>query len=278
MMLILILVNFIISKQIWHPFYRTIRVINRYNITNSTVMEFSSTNISEFKKLNNVLTQMSEKILKDYYNQKEFAENASHEIQTPLAVIKSKVELLIQDENLSQKQIKTLQEISTSASKISKLNSWLLLLTKIDNNQYQNMQDIQLDVLIKNMIEEFDELIAHKQLSVELSIKNKPAIKMNPQLTEILLTNIINNSIRHNISGGFITICLEQDYLTITNSGEPLQPDIDTRELFNRFTKAKKQSDSLGLGLAIVKKICDYHKLYVEYIYQNKKHSIRIRF
>jgi len=134
------LVNYIISRRLWLPFYETIKKINSYDIKNKTLITFPETNIAEFGKLNAVLSSMSQKIREDFFNLKEFTENASHEIQTPLAIIKSKIELLVQSENLSENQVELIQTIDQSVTRLSKLNSGLLLITKIENNQYAEIQ------------------------------------------------------------------------------------------------------------------------------------------
>jgi signal transduction histidine kinase len=278
LMLVSIIINFLISRNLWSPFYNTIRRLIRYDIKDLSLMQFTRTNVFEFKRLNEVLNKMSEKILKDFSNLKEFTENASHEIRTPLAIIKSKIEILIQHENLTREQIQIIQNIDEAISRLSRLNSGLLLISKIENNQFPYLEPLKPDEIIEKTIEGYGELISYKSLNVDKNFADRPTIQMNFELAEILFNNLLYNSIKHNLKNGTISVYLDNNTFSISNSGEPLSSEINPQELFNRFTKVNKQSDSLGLGLAIVKKICDFHQMPVKYLYQSGVHTIQISF
>ena len=273
---ILIFINYLISKKLWLPFYETIRQISTYNIRNKSLMKFNSSGISEFNLLNSVLTRMSAAIRKDYFNLKEFTENASHEIQTPLAIISSKLEILVQSENLNSGQIESIQTVNQAVARLSKLNSGLLLISKIDNELYHTTDSQNLFDIIQNTVALFDDFINHKKLSVKVMANAYPKVSMNTTLTEILIHNLINNAIKHNVSGGYINIELWDDKLEILNSGELLADD--PAELFFRFKKGNRDSQSLGLGLAIVKKICDFHQITIEYKVSGLEHCITLNF
>ena len=127
--ILLISVNFFVSKRVWIPFRETINKLRNYKITRDSGLNLPETKITEFTELNNVLNLMSDKIYNDFITLREFTENASHEIQTPLAIIKSKIELLIQSENLTKEHLKQLQDIYSATGRLSKLNQFLLLIT-----------------------------------------------------------------------------------------------------------------------------------------------------
>lgn len=275
-MFISILINYVVSRKLWLPFYETVRKISNYDVKDKSLMEFSATNIKEFLKLNEVLNQMSIKIRQDFFNLKEFTENASHEIQTPLAIAKSKLEILIQSENLSKSQLELIQSVDESITRLSKLNSGLLLISKIDNNQYSEFQSISISSLIEHSLETLDDFISRKDLKVTLDIKERPVLNINPVLADILINNLINNAIKHNYPGGFIAITLTSSLLRISNSGQMLNENPEN--LFNRFKKSNKSSDSLGLGLAIVRKICIYHGMKIRYVNEKELHTISIDF
>jgi signal transduction histidine kinase len=275
-MFISIIINYIVSRKLWLPFYETIRKISNYDVKDKSLMEFSATNITEFQKLNAVLNQMSIKIRQDFFNLKEFTENASHEIQTPLAIAKSKLEILIQSENLSKSQLDLIQSVDESITRLSKLNTGLLLISKIDNNQYSEFQTISVGALIEHSVENLEDFINRKDLKVTLDLKDRPELRLSPVLAEILINNLINNAIKHNYTGGFIKVELTSSMLTVSNSGEHLNEDPE--KLFNRFKKSNKNSDSLGLGLAIVRKICNYHGMNIRYVNRGEVHTILIEF
>ncbi len=280
---VLILVNYFVSKRIWVPFYDTINKIKNYKISKDSRLNLKETKISEFALLNDVLKLMSDKINQDFVSLREFTENASHEIQTPLAIIKSKLELLIQSENLTAGQMKQIQDIYEASNRLSKLNQFLLLITKIDNLQFSKTKDIVLTDLIDKYLDDFEEIIDLKHITVNKEFRIQDSefkIQMNPALANVLISNLLSNAIKHNIDNGFINIELDKSRLIITNTGEPFGEESSLRpeELFSRFKKAKVDSDSLGLGLSIVKKITELYKFKIEYTFINNLHAIKLDF
>jgi len=268
--------NRLISKSIMKPFYRTLRAMQRFDINNNEPVRLSPAKTSEFKILNDEISKMTDKILNDYRNLKEFTENASHEIQTPLAIIRSKLELMIQQENLSEEQMNLLQDIYESANRLSRLNQSLLLLSKIENRQFQEEENIDLKTLIENKLSQYEEMITYRNIIVEKHLSNSSYIKMNPQLADILISNIIGNAIKHNINHGTIIIQLGNNSLVVSNPGTT--PQIPTEKLFQRFQKVIPSSDSAGLGLSIVKQITDNYGFMLEYKFLNNKHIVSVNF
>jgi len=266
----------LISRSVMKPFYRSLRAMERFDINNNEPVRLSPAKTSEFKMLNDEISKMTSKILSDYRNLKEFTENASHEIQTPLAIIRSKLELMIQQENLSEEQMDLLQDIYESANRLSRLNQSLLLLSKIENRQFQEEERINLKILIENKLSQYEEIITYRNIIVEKHLSDSSHIKMNSQLADILISNIIGNAIKHNINHGNVNIELSNNSLVVSNSGTVSQ--IPTEKLFQRFQKANPSSDSAGLGLSIVKQIADNCNLMLQYKYFKNKHIISINF
>ena len=220
---------------------------------------------------------MIEKIYHDYSRLKEFSENASHEIQTPLSVIRSKLELLIQSENLNEEQVNFIQRINEAVSKLSRLNSALLTLTKIENRQFDDAVEIQVGTLIRKKLDELGEWIKQKNLEIIMIDANEAAtLKINPYLADLLFDNLIMNAIKHNIENGMINITLKNQRLSISNTGAPLHTDPE--KLFTRFAKNDPASDSLGLGLAMVQQICASYHFDLHFTSEKSFHTIIISF
>jgi len=276
LLFLLILVNYFISRRVWIPFYRTLNTLSQYEINQDTSLKLTSTDIYEFKLLNNALERMSKKIRQDYNNLKEFNENAAHELQTPLAIIKSKLELLIQSEELDEHQFQLISSVFEATSRMAKLNQGLLLISKIDNNQFPQTEQVNLITLIEKTLIHFAEIIEIRNISVTTDFIGPVTLKMNTTLAEILITNLISNAVKHNIPSGSIHITVNQETLTIYNSGNQLQTD--PQRLFERFRKSDHHSDSVGLGLSIVQKITHLYNMRVEYTYNNLTHSLKIYF
>ena len=276
LLLVLFLLNWFLSKKMWKPFYKTLDELKKFDLNKKEIMILPQVKISEFKILNEEIKKMTDKIQKDYKNLKEFTENASHEIQTPLAIIRSKLELMIQSENLPEEQIKSIREIYESVNRLSKLNQSLLLLAKIENRQFHQEQIIDLKNLIEKKINHLEELIDMKGIKIERIFSDSLQINMNTQLADILLSNIIGNAIRHNISDGKIIIELKNNSLIISNTGSSLETS--TEKLFERFQKASASSESVGLGLSIVKQICDTYNFKVSYAHTGGMHTVSVSF
>ncbi|MCX6267352.1 MAG: HAMP domain-containing sensor histidine kinase [Bacteroidetes bacterium] len=273
---LLVLVNYFISRRVWIPFYRILDNLNKYEINQTAPLELPGTDIYEFKRLNQTLEQMSKKIRIDFMNLKEFNENAAHELQTPLAIIKSKLELLVQKENLDEDQLKLISSVFEATTRMSKLNQGLLLISKIENNQFIHPEEINLTQLLDTTFEHFEEMIAHRGISITKNYHHSLILKMNHTLAEILITNLVSNAIRHNIFKGRIDVVVQSDSFTITNTGQILRTN--PRALFERFRKSENSTDSVGLGLAIVQKIINLYQMKIDYIYDAGLHTLKISY
>jgi len=219
---------------------------------------------------------MSNSVLKDYEALKSFTENASHEIQTPLAVINSKIELLMQSENFSEPQMRHIQHIQEEVSRLSKLNQSLLLLTKIDNQQFKDHERVDIANIITRQLDNYEELMAAKEITLTKNIAGESFVMMNKTMAEILVSNLIINAIKHNIKNGTIEISADENQFTVKNTGATLSTN--PGELFERFKKDKVNSESLGLGLSIVKKIADQYHFKTGYHYTNGLHTVSVFF
>jgi signal transduction histidine kinase len=272
----LLIVNRIASLRGWKAFYDTIEKISKYDVNSHESFSLNQSDIKEFDDLNKVMVKMTDRIQNDYVNLKEYIENASHEIQTPLAIINSKMELLLQSGDLKEKQYKTVADAYEASNRLSRLNKTLILLAKIENRQFPESKDINPREMIDIQLENLEDLIHAKKIKVTKNLEAEVTIRMNPYLAEILLINLIKNAVRHNISGGELIIELTKTKLIIANSGLPLK--MDPELLFKRFHKSSSAPESLGLGLSIVQKICEIYDFRISYAYQNEQHTMTVEF
>jgi signal transduction histidine kinase len=190
-------------------------------------------------------------------------------MQTPLAIIRSKLDLFIQHENLSEDQSKTMQSAYMAVEKLSRLNQSLLLLAKIENNQFAETSPVNFKQKLEEKTEDFHELWRSQNISVDTSLTDV-LVNMNNELADILLNNLLSNATRHNFSGGFIKIELTRRQLKITNSS--VQSQLDPERLFSRFYKQNENGKN-GLGLSIIKQICDISGFKIAYFFNNESHS-----
>ena len=272
----LLVVNRYSSRLVWGAFYGTVDKINKYDLNSHEDFSLQETDVKEFEDLNRGLKSMTERIKNDYLNLKEYTENASHEIQTPLAIINSKLELLLQSGEMSEKQYKALGDAYDASVRLSKYNSTLILLAKIENKQFPESKEVHPQVILENLLENLDDLIRSKKLEVIRLIEPDVTIQMNPYLAEMLIVNLVKNAVRHNVKGGKLIVSVDKGFLRISNSG-PLA-SLDENLLFKRFFKSSPSPESLGLGLAIVQKICALYGFGVSYKFQEGLHCLDVRF
>jgi signal transduction histidine kinase len=263
----LLLMNRITLQQSWKIFYNTIKNLSNYDVNKHEQFTLQESDITEFEDLNKVIQTMTDKINADYINLKEYTENASHEIQNPLAIINSKMELLLQSSDLSEKHYKAVVDAYEASNRLSRLNKTLILLAKIGNRQFPESEEVNLKKIINNQLELLEDLIESKSIIVRNNIQDKYTITMNPYLAEILFMNLIKNAIRHNINNGEINIQQTANTIKISNSGS--NHNINSEDLFKRFKKSSSSPESLGLGLPIVKKICEVYNFQISYEYND---------
>jgi signal transduction histidine kinase len=264
-LLLLLLINFLVYRQLWKPFYEIINHLRTYQLNKSTPTIFKKEATEEFNLLSQTLHQMTERISKQFTLQKEFTENASHEIQTPIAVISAELETLLGSENLPEKEVNHIQKSMDSLQKLSQLNKSLLLLTKIENNQFSETEEVNLSNLVMNLLETYQDFAKHRNIKIYQEIQSDQTLEINPLLAEILIGNLLKNAIRYNQKGGDLTCILKGNQLIINNKGDKLP--FPEAQLFNRFVKHPKHPESTGLGLAIVKQIADQYGLEITYLY-----------
>ena len=271
-----LLMNNYVNRTVWEPFYELLDKIKVYNFEKTKVISFVASDTKEFQELSKSIEKMTSKIYKDFLNQKEFNENSSHELQTPLAIIRNKLELLIQSQNLKEEDMEIIESVFDAVKRLTLLNKGLILIAQIDNRQYSEKEAIRMDGLVDRIVKNFMYQIEERQIQLDVSIEEGCRINSNRILVEILVTNLISNSIKHNFTKGFLKIELNNDHFVVENSGRKIS--VEAENMFERFRKDSESEQSIGLGLAIVKKICTLLGYKIEYTNKNELHRIEVLF
>lgn len=277
--LLILIASFIINrfvlKKLWKPFYESLGIVKQFRINKEDKLAFVPTGIDEFNFMNNSLQTLTKQAQEDYLALKTFSENASHEIQTPIAIIRSKLDLLIQEEGLTQKQSESLESAYNAVQRLATLNQHLLLLAKIENNQFTDIHEIDLAAAVEKKLEDFSELWQIEVITVHSDL-TPAVINMNPNLLTFLLNNLFSNATKHNYSGGEIFVQLTSQNLLIKNTSRdaPLLTD----KMFKRFYKPSQSGASNGLGLSIIKQICEVSGFQIAYTYEESLHTFTIQF
>ncbi|CAL65801.1 two-component system sensor histidine kinase [Christiangramia forsetii KT0803] len=274
LILSILILNNLILKKVWNPFYKLIENLKNFKIENDSKIELENSKIDEFNTLNENIENLITKSVKSYQDQKQFIENASHELQTPIAISINKLELLLEDNDLKVSQANRIVTVIENLERLSRFNQSLLLLSKIENKQFTELQEVNFNQLTQKIVDNFEDLLHHK--NVDIIIENIEDLKfsMNPDLAQILLTNLIKNSILHNSDSANIKISLRSHSWQISNKGSHT---LEEQDLFTRFQKVNDTSSSSGLGLAISKAIADTYQLKLSYIYR-EVHIFKIDF
>jgi signal transduction histidine kinase len=271
---------FLITKRLsitlWKPFYHTLHEIEAFEIDKNKQPAFDDTDIEEFRRLNQSIEKLVEKNAAIFRDQREFVENAAHELQTPLAVFQAKTETLMQRADVTKGQSEILDSLNDAISRLSRLNKNLLLLSKIGYQDFGNKQSIIINHAIEKNLEFFREQAAAKNISIKIELNDGVDLFSNPMLFEILVSNLFLNAIRHNHMNGSILVSLTDSKMTFINTGKPSALLQD--KLFKRFAKTDPSESGNGLGLAIVKKIADMNGWTISYSFSNNLHSFSVLF
>lgn len=272
----ILFINKLLSKRMWKPFYQTLQQIEKFEIDKHHKTDLPNSDIMEFNQLNKSIENLIKRSTVIYNNQREFVENAAHELQTPLAVFKAKIDTLIQRSDVSEEQSVILGSLNESVSRLNRLNKNLLLLSKIENENYNDKQNIVVNEIIEKQLGFFTEQANSKGISLKTELSKPVFIQSNPTLAEILISNLFMNAIRHNINNGQIWIKLTENSIVFSNTG--ISQPLNKEKLFVRFSKLNPSEQGTGLGLAIVKKISEINQWSVSYSFTDNIHSFSLIF
>ncbi len=266
----------VLSRRLLSSFKQTMAIIMDFDLKHKNELNLPKSSIKEFKELNHFVESMATKAVTDYASIKEFNENASHELRTPLAVLQTKLEMLT-DTISSEKQIRLIGEMQGELEKLTRINKSLMLLTKLENNEFNKAQTINFASILAYCLPLHEDRAALKEIKIRSEVTEHAfGLKVDPALAEILINNLLSNAIRHNYQNGSVTIQLTSQKLQIQNTGHPLL--VPPNELFQRFKKSNQCADSIGLGLSIVKQICDMNHYMIDYKNYGEMHCVTIIF
>ena len=268
------LIDRFFTVKIQRPFSRILEVMRTYNIEAQTNIKLRDGDIDEFRDLNLILTGMMTKINHGYDEMKEFLEHTSHEMKTPLAIIQLKLESLNQNNFKDEETLQSISSIQTELRRIIRFNRSLLFITKIKNNQFHDLQKMDLNAQITHFLDLYKELLMERDIEVQFEEKGTFMTNMHPILAEQLMQNIMSNALRYNYDHGYIQIDASDNCISVKNSFEA---ELPTGDLFEKYKRSSQDINSSGLGLAIVKNICEKNNLKVAYLIDGKNFLICIQ-
>lgn len=275
LLIIIIVLNICVFYYSMKPLYRLLGWLRDYHVGQRNKPLDNKNSITEFRTLYDATNLFAARNEKLFEQQKRFIGNASHELQTPLAICRNRLEMMMEDESVSERQLEELAKTHHTLEHITKLNKSLLLLSKIENEQFPETRPVCLNDILTRYLEDYKEVYDYRDITVEVNEEQRLTFQMNEMLATTLVTNLLKNAFVHNVDGGHICIMFTKDTFRICNTGSP-QP-LDERKIFEPFFKGSKQEGSTGLGLSLVDGICKLSGLAVSYAFQDDMHCFCIR-
>jgi len=261
------------NLRLWKPFFDNLEQMKTFSLTTKDPITLSDSEVIEFSELKDQIMLFTNKVRDDYESLKQFTEDVSHEMQTPLAIIQAKIDNIINEHEINDKQFEQVTSIQKDIQRLKQLNKRITTLTKIDNNQFTNIETIDLTDLIDEKIESFKEL---QFVNLVHNSKKKLFVSMDVYLADMLINNLLSNAIKHSKNKEEITLVTMDNRLVISNFGE--EALVHPENLFLRFYRESRANQSTGLGLAIVKKICDLYGFKISYQFEVDHHVFSIDF
>jgi signal transduction histidine kinase len=269
------LINRTVIRKLWQPFYQTIEKVRSYHVTDPNIPALEKGDIEEFTLLNQSINDMIARVQHDYTALKNFTGQAAHEMQTPIAVIRLKLDMLIQNEDLLQKNATAITDIEKSVQRISRLHQSLLLLTKVENKQFLMNEQVEMDKIVIEKCAEYSDLAESMGIAIMTTL-TPTTIQFHAHLADILINNIISNAIKYNKPGGAVNVILHNNTLSIINPSNT--GSLDLEKVFKPFYRNGNSQEGTGLGLSIAKQICETAGYSIRYEYSNARHVFSITF
>ena len=269
----IVLINVWVFHQSMKPFYVLLGWLDHFRLGQLNKPLHNPTHTTEFRKLNDAVHRFTKHSEDVFEQQKQFIGNASHEVQTPLAVCQNRLEMLMEDEELNEKQLGEIMKTYETLEYVSKLNKSLLLLSKIDNHQYSEVKAVCLNDVLHRYVEDYQEVYAYRKIHFQLEEKGRMVVQMNEVLATVLVTNLLKNSFVHNVNGGTVRVVVDKQMIMFGNTGD--DTPLDNEHIFERFYQGHKKEGTTGLGLAIVAAICSQFGIQIIYRFEGGMHCFR---
>ena len=273
----ILLVTVVVLYRTMRPLYALLRWLDGYTVGAQNPPLVVETSVTEFRRLNDAARRYAERAEETFERQKQFIGNASHEMQTPLAVCRNRLEMLVDDApTLTEEQLGEIAKVQRTLDYLVRLNRSLLLLSKIDNGQFPEAEEVDLNALVRRTAEDMEEIYAYRNMRFTLADEGPLTVRMNPSLAGSVVANLVKNAFVHGDAGGEIVVTVAPRRLTVANSGAG--GPLDAGHIFDRFYQGAKKEGSTGLGLAVVDAVCRLYGLKIAYSHADGRHCFTVDF
>ncbi len=230
-----------------------------------------------------VFDSMLDKIETSFKKQRQFIQNASHELNTPLTIMKTKIDVLRQKKNITNKEYKeTIILVDSEIMRLSKITEELLNLSDIEENGFKDkFSQVNVKKILEKLIKLFGNQIMSKRLKLKTSFRGSFIIMGSEMQIEQLFFNLMDNAVKYSVPKKELNISLENDrdgkllVCKIVNISKVID-EKDLPYIFDRFYKVTAVNDkrSYGLGLSISKKIVENHSGTIKVYYNRDKKEV----
>lgn len=276
LMFSVIIINNVVLRKVWNPFYEILNRLKTYRLDKDDQPLDIATKTKEFRELQEASNALIMHSRESYNSQKQFTENASHELQTPLAVITNKLELILESDHLKDADAQSIAAVLRTVGQLTKFNKSLLLLAKIENKQFDASEKISINGRVKRILDDFRDFAEFRNLQISMKESEELIVELDSVLADLLLSNLLKNAIFHNSDPGKISLGITAEELMICNSGSGT--GLPSEKIFGRFHKGTDKNQGTGLGLAICKSICDFYGIPLTYRFVGNEHCFTVNF
>ena len=276
LLMMILLVTVIVLYRTMRPLYALLRWLDGYTVGARNAPLAVETSVTEFRKLNDAARRYAERAESSFERQKQFIGNASHELQTPLAVLGGRMEYMLDHAGLDEQTMGEVIQMQRTLGHIVRLNKTLLLLAKIDNGQFPEAEEVDVNALVRRTAEDMEEIYAYRSMRFALVDEGPLTARMNPSLAGSVVANLLKNAFVHGDEGGEVTVRVAPRRFTVCNSGAG--GPLDAGRIFDRFYQGTKKEGSTGLGLAVVDAVCRLYGLKLSYSYKEGRHCFAVDF
>ena len=275
LLLITLGVTMLIFYGSMRPMYAMLQWLDSYKPGAKPSPVPVSADVKEFARLGRALQGAVDRSEELVERQSQFIGNASHELQTPLAIIGNRGEWLLDGGNLTDEQAAELFKIQSTLGRAVRLNKTLLLLTKIENGKFPDSVEVDVARLVQDSVEMYSKIYESRQMTVRVDIDDDVKVEMNESLAATLVSNLIKNMYVHSAEGSSGSVTINSGRLIIENDGEQA---LDGERIFDRFYQGPKSKGSMGLGLPLVAAVCRTYSLGISYQFKQGRHCFTVDF
>ncbi len=235
----------------------------------------SKTDVVEFQKLAASVKEAVDRFEHEYEERRIFIGNAAHELQTPLAVCQNRIEMMMDRPDLDEEMASELVKLHRSIQHLVRLNKTLLLLSKIENDQFPDTAEVDFMAMLRDAVELNDEIYSYKNIRSSFVSDGAFAVTVNEQMASVLVNNLLKNAYAHSPQKGNVEVHVTSSGFSVSNPGEA---PLDRSRMFSRFyLPGGRKEGSTGLGLALAYSVCERNGMKLSYDFSDNRHIFSVK-